>query len=168
MIIIGEARDCDELIEVYKARKIALGLTDKWFDENSGLAQGHIGKLLGDGQSKRLGHDSISVINQNMALKFLVVVDEAMAERVRPRWEGRERPERTMPARASKKAIERFQPIIRQQFNQSIASAGGKARHAKLSPAKLRAIGKRAARARWSKKKAARENVPRTEVGPVE
>lgn len=164
--IIGEARNCVELVDVYRDRKNALGLTDATVDYLSGLQSGYTGKLLGPAQVKGLGPMAIQLFNQVLAVKFLIVVDEEMTAKMRSRWDGRERPLPVVQVRASTAAIERFRPIIArdmQQRGREKISAGMKA---KMSPAKRRAIAKRAARARWSRKKAeraARRNAPADE-----
>jgi len=149
--IIGEARDCNELIDLYRQRKAELGLTDAWFDDHSGLSKGHLGKLFGDGQVKTLGPVSIHALNCSLALKFLVVVDEETEAVMHARWEGRERPVLPVHAKASTKAIARFTPIILSERAKVISPLGGRARAAKLSPRRRSQIARRAARARWSR-----------------
>jgi hypothetical protein len=148
--VIGEARDCNELVDLYRQRKVELGLTDAWFDDHSGLTKGHLGKLFGDAQVKTLGPVSIHALNCSLAVKFIVVVDENAEAIMRGRWEGRERPAPLCMPRASKRAIERFKPIITRENNKAIAPLGGLARAAKLSPRRRSQIARRAARARWS------------------
>jgi hypothetical protein len=74
--VIGEARDCDELVDLYRQRKVELGLTDLFFDEHSGLTQGHIGKFLGAVQLRTRGPVSIATLNATLAVKFVMVVDD--------------------------------------------------------------------------------------------
>jgi hypothetical protein len=154
--IIGEAKDLNDLVEIYRARKAELGLTDKWFDDYSGLAQGAIGKVLGEGATKRLGYSTIPTLNCTMALKFLVVVDEDQVKFVEGRWIRRERPIPVMLARASKRAIARFKPIIMQAHNASIASKGGNAYREKVPAWRRRQIARKAARAMHRKRREAK------------
>jgi hypothetical protein len=155
--IIGEAKDLSDLVEIYRARKAELGLTNKWFDDYSGLAQGAIGKVLGEGATKRLGYSTIPTLNCTMALKFLVVVDEDQVKFVEGRWIRRERPIPIIRAQASNRAIERFKPIITQIKNKENAPKGGKARWANVSPEHRSRLKRRAAKARWKAKREERE-----------
>src|SRR5450759_3875963 len=117
MRILGEAKDLYEVVEIYRERKAELGLTDRFFDEFSGLARGHIGKLIGDAKVKNLGSASINAINCTLAIKFIIVVDDEQEAIMRGRWECRGKPEPLVLAKASKRAIERFKPIIMQEHS---------------------------------------------------
>lgn len=147
--VLGEATDADGLIEIYRRRKDELGLTNEWFDEYSGLARGHVGKLLGDARAKNLGATTLHALNCSLAVKLIVVIDMEQAAIMQARWEQRERPI-VMRATASKRAIARFMPIVTQVRMQAIAPLGGRARADKLSPKRRSAIARKAAKRRWS------------------
>lgn len=147
--VLGEFRDYHQMIEILRARKGALQLTDRWFDDYSGLARGHIGKLFGDARVKHFGPESFPVVAACLAIKFVVVVDPDQAAVMAGRWEGRLRPEMPMPARASMRAIERFKPIIIGENNKRLAPLGAAARNRKLTPKQRKKLAKRAARIRW-------------------
>jgi hypothetical protein len=150
--VLGEAKDFYELIEIYRDRKAELGLTDKFFDDYSGLACGHISKLIGEAKAKNLGAASVNAINATLAVKFIVVVDHEQEAFMRDRWEGRKSGRPIKLAMASKRAIERFRPIIMLERGRALAPLGGRARAAKLSPRRRSQIARLAARARWARK----------------
>lgn len=147
--VLGEATDADGLIEIYRRRKDELGLTNEWFDEYSGLARGHVGKLLGDARAKNLGATTLHALNCSLAVKFLVVIDLEQTAIMQARWEMRERPI-VMRATASKRAIERFLPIITRHRMKTLAPLGGRARAAKMTPKQRSKSARKAARARWN------------------
>jgi hypothetical protein len=150
--VLGVAHDCSELIEIYRQRKAELGLTDRFFDESSGLARGHVGKLLGAARVKGLGASSIRDMNSTLALKFIVVVDSEAEEFMRDRWEKRLRP----AARASREAplgkvtMKRVRPVVLRELSR----LGNAARQKALAPSHRRRIAQLAAKARWSRRSA--------------
>lgn len=148
-IVIGEATDADGLIELYRQRKDELGLTNEWFDEYSGLARGHVGKLLGDARAKNLGATTIHAMNCSLAVKFVMVVDVEQAAVMQPRWEKRERPLQAMLNRLSMRAFERAKPHVMREVGRAGGKASASARMSKLTKAKRSKIARKAARARW-------------------
>lgn len=150
--VLGEAKTYDDLIEVYRARIAELGVTYATVDDLSGLQSGYVGKILGDGRVKALGPLSMGLLNTTLAIKFVVVEDPVTLLQMAQKWELRIRPA-SMPSRASTRAMERFKPIVTQALNSERAALGGRARALKLTPARRRAIAKRAARARWRRSK---------------
>ena len=148
--VLGVARDCNELIEIYRQRKAELQLTDKFFDECSGLARGHIGKLLGRAQIKHLGSASIHALNCSLAVKFIVVVDDETERVMLGKWERRSRP---LPRTASREAplgkvtMKRVRPVVLRELSR----LGNAARQKALAPSHRRRIARLAAKARWAR-----------------
>jgi hypothetical protein len=87
--VIGEATDHDGLIQVFRHRKAALGLSDLVLDDLAGLCQGHAGKLLGPRQVKSLERITLSSLLGALALRLVVIEDVEQAARMRSRWERR-------------------------------------------------------------------------------
>src|SRR5690606_32151335 len=84
---IAEVRDYDGLVSALCLRVDQLGISYKTLEAVSGLADGHAGKLLGDGQVKILGPTSMGLVLQGLAVKLLVVEDVEAARKMESRWE---------------------------------------------------------------------------------
>lgn len=146
--IIATASCYDGLIEGLRTRKAELQLTDAALEALSGLAAGHVGKLLGDLRSKTLGPISLPLMLQGLAVKIAIVEDVEMANKMSGRWEKRERPavphaQRT--ASLGKTTLRRvFSHVARAMQERSRDTY----RHV-TSKAKRKRIAKAAAHARW-------------------
>jgi len=161
--IIAEATDYDGIIEAYRKRVADLGITNEMIDHLSGLQSGYVGKLLGPAQIRSIGRQSFGLLNQTLAVKMILVVDEEAAKQMQGRWEKRDKPA-NMPNRLSMKAAERFIPLIASEIGRRGGLLSAQARMAKLSPRQRKRIAKRAAMTRWKRRR--REIVPAPPSAP--
>jgi hypothetical protein len=108
--ILGEARNSDEMLEIWRAHKARIGLSDKDFDELANLATGHIGKVLGPTGVKNFGNKTFTAINWTLAIKWIAVPDVDHAAFMAPHWADRQRDVsnvRLEPNRVGKQIIAR-------------------------------------------------------------
>ena len=89
--VVGEVSDYDGMIGAIRARMLELGVTNETIDNITGLQSGYVGKLLGPTPIKNLGPQSFGVMLQSLGLKLIVVEDLETSEKMRPRWQKREK-----------------------------------------------------------------------------
>ena len=128
--VFGEATNHEELVAALYARKQALGVSDQVLDAISGLSPGHVSKLIGPGRERGLSQVSLSALLGSLALKLLVVEDEAQASIMRSRWEGRDHRQIRPPARIGAAFLRRARPVVMREFSRK----GGLARWKGTSP----------------------------------
>lgn len=157
----------DDLIDAMRARVAEIGITMEMLDELTGLQSGYCAKLLGPARIKTLGVLSFNLLMEAMALQFEPQTDMAKARELEARWEGRERPAAIQPAKASKKALQRFRPIILQEHFKAIAHLGAKARSAGMTPRQRKGMARKAAIARAKKLSPERRAQIASEAGKV-
>ena len=88
---LGDAvRDMPGIVEVFRDRIRALGITHATVDALSGLPDGYTGKLLCG--MKQPGPIAIQALCGALAIAFVPVIDESQVARVRSRWAPRKRP----------------------------------------------------------------------------
>jgi hypothetical protein len=143
--IIGEFDAYPGLVAVLRARVAELDVSGECLDELAGTPKGYFQKLLGTRPVKRLGLRSLGDVFGALAVKAVLVEDEAAIARVSSRWTKRKV---SVPATGL-----HFE--ISHRFLRKIASMGGKARIAKLTPKQRSALGRRLAMARWHRRVAA-------------
>jgi hypothetical protein len=127
-MILGEARNSEEMLEIWRARKTTVGLSNRTFDELANFGAGHVDKILGPTGSKSFGPVSFSKLNWALAVKWIAVVDLEHAEFMAAHWADRQRDVcnvRIEPNRVSKQIIERARPIVLKQFGEKLALALG-------------------------------------------
>jgi hypothetical protein len=110
MNIIAEATSHNELIEAMRARKEALGLSNAWIEHAIELSDGHCDKILGPARERGLSQLTIDGLLSVLAIKLIVVEDEAAAARMRPMWDGRDQRQVRPPARIAASLIRRVLP----------------------------------------------------------
>jgi hypothetical protein len=113
---VGAAASHDELVAVLRERQIALGLSNELVGHVARLSDGHVDKLLGPARQRGLSQLSLDALMGALAVKIIVVEDEAMAARMRPHWEGKDKRQVRMPARVAKDLIARVRPVVLQQL----------------------------------------------------
>jgi hypothetical protein len=126
--ILGEARNGDEMIAIWRAHKSRIGLSDRDFDDLSNVASGHTGKVLGPTKSKNFGPKMFAALNWTLAIKWVAVVDLEHAEFMAAQWADRQRDAsnvRMEPNRVSKQLIERAKPYVLRELGEKLASALG-------------------------------------------
>lgn len=157
MKILGEATDYDDLLAVIRTRVAALGLSCETIDDLAGFHSGYAGKLLAPAQTRRLGPFSLGPMMTVCGLKMILVEDEAvmlkMADRHVRRDERRVRagiPRRKPVTAAQRRAIAKaaIAEIARRGGQKS-----GESRRSKMKQSQRSRIAKRAARARWNRRR---------------
>jgi hypothetical protein len=83
-------RTYGDLLAALRDRRDELGITIETLDAVTGLAQGHVGKLLAVPPFKRLGPLSLEYVLGGLALKLTLSEDAEQLERVRPMLQKRE------------------------------------------------------------------------------
>src|SRR5262252_7341200 len=115
-VILGEATSHNELIEAMRARKEALGLSNAWIEHTIQLADGHCDKVLGPARERGLSQLTIDGLLAALAIKLIVVEDEAAAARMRPMWDGRDQRQVRPPARIAASLIKLAAPAVLREF----------------------------------------------------
>ena len=156
MTHIAEATNYDEMLAVLRARKIQLGLTDAMVDYLTGLHSGYAGKLFGPGNFKTLGPVSMGPVLTVLGVKMLIVEDAEAMKLLEGRRERRERPA-VIPSRLSIAAIEKFMPDVARAMSARGSAKGGQNRAANMTPAQRSRAARKAVKARWKQKRAARK-----------
>jgi len=148
---LGTARDHDALVDLLRARKDDLGISDQFIDEAC-LSPGHCGKVLGPMRVKTLGRQSLDGLLIALGCALVLVEDPEHIAMMEAQWEKREAAKvHFPPRRVARSAIERIKPVI---FSE-LARLGG-AERARCLPGKhRRKIAQKAARARWRKARSA-------------
>jgi hypothetical protein len=139
--VIGEFDAYPGMIAALRARIAELDVSGELLDELAGLPKGYCQKLLGTRPVKRIGALSLGDIFGALAVKAVLVEDTAALARISSRLT-----KRKYAVQAAGLHLE-----ISYRFLRKIASMGGKARQAKLTPRQRSALGRRLARARWAK-----------------
>jgi hypothetical protein len=142
-------RSRDELVELLRARKAALGLSNAFIEEQMQMAAGGADKVLGPSRVKGL---SVAVMFDLVELfggRLVFQIDPATEARMRDRWERRDEAQVRRCNRVSKRLIETCAPMVLRE----LARKAGKARMTTMTAAARRRIARLAARARWSKPK---------------
>lgn len=150
-VALWEARSLEELADGLRWMKDTLGISDKALDDLAGLTEGYANKLLGPTRYKNLGVTTLPLITGALAVKWVMMVDETQIQRMADRWEGRnEQRVRIENRRPSKELLERSKPHVLKAH----LKAANTARNAMLSSEQRSAIARKAAKARWRKKRA--------------
>jgi hypothetical protein len=138
-------RNRDDLVEVLRARKAQLGLSNAFIDHALHMADGGADKVLGPTQAKGLtllvAFDLIELLGGQLVFQ----VNPELEAKMQERWERREEKKVHPTRRVSKSIIARAAPVI----HRLLGAAGGHAR-ARCLPAKQRKeIARTAANSRW-------------------
>lgn len=171
--VLGEARNGEDILAVWRAAKERIGLSNAHCDELANFIGGHTDKILGPTGAKNFGPLSFTSLNWTLAIKWVAVLDLEQIKVMEQYWEDRQRDAsnvRREPNRISKKLIERAKPHVLKGFSemgnaarqallpseQRIKIAKKAARKSSrlkgLTPEQRKAIAKKAAAARWSKR----------------
>lgn len=150
--VLGEARNSDEMIAIFRAAKDKIGLPNRHCDTLAGFVEGHTDKLLGPSASKNFGPLTFTGLNWLFAVKWVAVVDLDQAKVMEQYWEDHQRDAsnvRLEPNRVSKKILERARPLVLKDF----AQLGVIARMNLLTGEQRTAIARKAGRARQRKRR---------------
>jgi hypothetical protein len=152
MQVLGEARNGEDMLAVFRATKEKIGLSNRHCDELANFTEGQTDKILGPTGSKNFGPLTFTALNWMLGIKWVAVIDLEQVKVMEQYWEDRQRDAsnvRPEPNRVSKKLLERAKPHVLK----ACGAAGGKARAAKLSARQLSEIGRKGARMRLRKKR---------------
>jgi hypothetical protein len=143
--VLGVATCHDELIEVLRARKASLGLSNELLDHLMPAASGHTDKLLGPSQERGLSRSSLDGMLSALGLQLLVAIDPVQSARMQPQWERRDVKQVRPPARLAASVIKRARPQVLSQ----LARKAGSARWRGISPELRSRLMRELAKARW-------------------
>lgn len=148
--VLAVARHPHDLADGFRAMQNALGLSNAWLDDAGGFGDEQISKYLGPSRAKQIGPWTFQMLCSLLAVEWRAHVDVDRARIMALQWEAR-KPQYVQPlARAPSKAImERATPHV--------LTASGKhanaVRNRILTPEHRTAIARKAARARWRKRR---------------
>ena len=112
-MIIGETQTHDGLVDLLRSRQESLQLSNEVLDHLALFTSGHSDKLLGPSRSRGLSQISLDSLLASLALKLIIVEDEAAAARMRPKWEGRDqRQVRSVRTRIAKATLRHALPHV--------------------------------------------------------
>jgi len=126
--VLGEARNGDEMLEIWRATREAIGLSNATCDDLANFTEGQVDKILGPSGTKNFGPLTFTGLNWAMAIKWVAVVDAEQLAIVEPHWADRQRNMshvRTTPGRIGKAALARAKPIVLKEFGEKLALALG-------------------------------------------
>ena len=83
--VLAEATDYMSLLDAFRARAEEIGITKLEIDDIGGLTDGYASKLLAPIPMKGAGMRTLGKLLRALALKLVVVEDEAMRRRVERR-----------------------------------------------------------------------------------
>jgi hypothetical protein len=163
MNVFGEATSHNDLVEALRARKEALGLSNAWIEHTIQLADGHCDKVLGPARERGLSQLTIDGLLAVLAIKLIVVEDEAAAARMRPMWDGRDNRQVRQPSRIARATLRHATPHVVRELGRR----GGLKTWRKIrDPWLRRRLMSELAKLRWTAKRSASAPVAQQEDGP--
>lgn len=137
------------LIAALRARKDALGMSDKDLDEICNWPDGTVSKYLARGAKKMLGSISMGKILRGLGLDLIAIENPERTAQLRAVLEPREQAQ----VRHNDVVSAAKHPIVIVEFSRQhmkkLGKLGGNARNRKLSRRRRRAIARKGANARW-------------------
>jgi hypothetical protein len=156
-------RNRNDLVEVLRARKTELGLSNAFVEAQLQMTDGGCDKVLGP--TRAMGF-SIAVMFDMVELfggRLVFEVDAETEARMRDRWERREERNVREPRRVSKAILERARPA----FYRQLSRLGNEARKKMLPPEARKRIARAAAISRWRRHRAAVKAASISEGAPA-
>jgi hypothetical protein len=148
--ILATVRNHEDLAEAFRKIKDMLGLSDAFCDEIGGLTVGHTNKCLGPTGYKNIGATPFGIFCEMFGVEFRMVINLDAVRRMEARWERRNAERiRIENRRPSKELIERSKPHVLK----AAARHANAARNAMLTSEHRTSIARKAAKARWRKKR---------------
>ena len=145
---IGRVEHSEQLLAAIRRRVEELKLSHEVLDDLCTFSPGYASKLLSNPPTKRLGHFTLFLLLQVLALDILLIENPERLEILKnPRHLRRRR----LVLRAPRIVV------LTPDFLRSIGAKGARARNLNLSPKRRKALALRAIRARWAKH---RRNAP--------
>lgn len=126
--VLGEARNSNEMLEIWRAKRERIGLSNEHCDELANFTLGQTDKILGPTRIKNFGSLTFTGFNWTLAIKWVAVVDADQIAVMEQYWKDRQRQishVRPEPSRISKKILERAKPIALKEFGEKLAFALG-------------------------------------------
>ena len=146
-------RTMQDVVELFRILKEHWQLTNEFCDQVGGLTSGHTDKTLGPSETKRLGYDTFALFMELCAVELVPRLNPEAVARMTDVWEKRRRAlEHSGNPKISPKTLAKAKPVIFRQMQQlsTIAKMA-------CSTAEHRSrIGRKAAKSRWRKVKAAK------------
>jgi hypothetical protein len=97
--MLGDAvRSMPDIVQVFRDRIRALGITYATVDSIAGLADGYTAKVLSEPPQKAIGGKAMVLIAGALGICFVPIVDHQQAARVQGRWVKRKRTSTDKPA----------------------------------------------------------------------
>ena len=140
---LGTFTDYNGLVELLRARKAELQVSNAVLDDLCFFTSGHVDKLIGATPTKSLGAATLGILMDRLGVSGVLFVDPAKADRVAT--ERRFQVFVRESTRIGKEALRRARAVVRRED----AQKAGKARWAGVSPAKRREIAREWAKRRW-------------------
>ena len=137
--IIGEFDAYPGLLAALRARIAELNVAGERLDELAGLPRGYFQKLIGTRPKKRLGMQSLGDVFGALAIKAVLVEDEAALARITNRLV-----KRKYVVRGAVTHLE-----FSHRFMRKIGAKGKQSRFAAMTPRQRRALGRKLAAYRW-------------------
>jgi hypothetical protein len=160
------ARQYQDITEVFRARRIELGLSYAFIDAAAGFSEGHAEAMLGPSAKKGWGQATFFMLCDVLAVEFHAHVDIEAAKRMEQKWEQRRAAYVRESARISQKLLKLAKPLILREMGRigGLKSAsqpsarlrnkkGGKSRMRKITKAQRSALSKVANTTRWAKQR---------------
>jgi hypothetical protein len=142
--VLGTFDSIESLHGILRARAEELGLSRETIDAISGLPAGYASKLFSPRPIKRLGSKSLPLISPTLAVKLIVAADEQATAALQARTGIRPRVANAVRT-----------DVIRIEFSRRHFRKMGKRSRANMTAEQASALGRRGARARWRKARAA-------------
>jgi len=141
----------DDLVEVLRARKDELGLSNEFIEEALLMTSGGADKILGPTRQKGLSWPVAFDMVELFGGKLVFQIDPATEARMRQRWERRD-PAKVHPStRVSRAILARAAPLL----FAALGRAGGTKRARSLTAKQRKEIARAAALSRWRLHRAA-------------
>jgi hypothetical protein len=155
---VDRVEHSEGLLRVLRQRMVELQFTFEVIDHLSGFHQGYAAKLLANPPQKRLGHFSLFLLLQTLALDLLLVENPERLQALKNPLHLRRR---KIVLRAPRSVI------LTEDYLRLIGSKGGFARAKKLSEKRRSRIAKRANRIRWARVRASAAEAPQSAPASV-
>jgi hypothetical protein len=121
--VLGEARNSDEMLAIWRATRERIGLSNAHCDELANFTLGQTDKCLGPTGTKKFGPLIFTGFNWTFAIKWVAVVDADQLQIVEQYWKDRQRQVTHVrpTSRISKALLERARPIVLKEFGEKLA-----------------------------------------------
>jgi hypothetical protein len=139
--IVGEFDAYPGLLAALRARIAELNVAGERLDELAGLPRGYFQKLIGTRPKKRLGMQSLGDVFGALAIKAVLIEDEAALARIASRLIKRKYVVRDRVTHLE----------FSHRFMRKIGAKGKQSRFAAMTPRQRRALGRKLANQRWHK-----------------